>query len=69
MAIKRIIILVILFLFMGASSFSQDSDYKDNEMKVMSYNIRYDNAGDGINQWNNRKERVASLLDFYQSPQ
>lgn len=31
-------------------------------IKVMSYNIRYDNAGDGINQWANRKEKVADLI-------
>jgi len=34
-------------------------------MIVMSYNIRFDNPGDGINQWANRKERVASLLSHY----
>jgi endonuclease/exonuclease/phosphatase family metal-dependent hydrolase len=34
-------------------------------MIVMSYNIRFDNPGDGINQWSNRKERVASLLSHY----
>ncbi|NOT75291.1 MAG: endonuclease/exonuclease/phosphatase family protein [Cyclobacteriaceae bacterium] len=31
-------------------------------LKVMSYNIRYDNGGDGINQWSNRKEKVAKII-------
>jgi endonuclease/exonuclease/phosphatase family metal-dependent hydrolase len=31
-------------------------------IKVMSYNIRYDNTGDGVNQWANRKEKVADLI-------
>lgn len=29
---------------------------------VMSFNIRYDNPGDGINQWDNRKEIAVSLI-------
>jgi endonuclease/exonuclease/phosphatase family metal-dependent hydrolase len=29
---------------------------------VMSYNIRYDTASDGVNQWSNRKDRVAALI-------
>lgn len=34
-------------------------------LKVMTYNIRYDNPGDGVNAWPNRKEFVASLMMFY----
>ncbi len=37
------------------------------EIKVMSFNIRLDNAGDGENQWNLRKERVAGLMNFYEA--
>jgi endonuclease/exonuclease/phosphatase family metal-dependent hydrolase len=32
---------------------------------VMTYNIRYDNPGDGINQWSSRKEKVYKLLNKY----
>jgi endonuclease/exonuclease/phosphatase family metal-dependent hydrolase len=32
---------------------------------VMTYNIRYDNAGDGINRWDNRKEKVYALIKKY----
>ena len=34
-------------------------------LKVMTYNIRYDNPGDGINQWSNRKEKVLDLISKY----
>ena len=34
-------------------------------LRVMSFNIRYNNPGDGINAWPNRKERVASLIRFH----
>jgi endonuclease/exonuclease/phosphatase family metal-dependent hydrolase len=31
----------------------------------MTYNIRYDNPGDGINAWDNRKSKVFELLEKY----
>jgi hypothetical protein len=31
----------------------------------MTYNIRYDNPGDGVNQWSNRKTKVFDLLKKY----
>ena len=34
-------------------------------VKVMTYNIRYDNPGDGPNRWDLRKEKVFSLLEKY----
>lgn len=34
-------------------------------IKVMSYNIRYDNPNDGENAWANRKEFLCSQLAFY----
>jgi len=34
---------------------------------VISYNIRYNNAGDGINAWPNRSQSVSALLEFYQT--
>jgi endonuclease/exonuclease/phosphatase family metal-dependent hydrolase len=34
-------------------------------VKIMSYNIRFDNVSDGINQWKNRKEGLANLINQY----
>lgn len=34
-------------------------------IKLMSYNIRYDNPGDSINAWPNRIDKVASLIRKY----
>lgn len=36
-------------------------------LKVMSFNIRYDNPGDGINAWNNRASLVFSFLNEQQA--
>lgn len=30
--------------------------------KVMTFNIRYDNPGDGVNQWDSRKSKVFALI-------
>ncbi|WP_297333049.1 endonuclease/exonuclease/phosphatase family protein [Flavobacterium sp.] len=35
-------------------------------VKVMSYNIRLDHAGDGDNRWDNRKEQLARQIKFYE---
>ncbi len=37
------------------------------EIKVMSYNIRLDVKSDGENQWDKRKEKVASLMNYYEA--
>ncbi len=35
------------------------------EIKVMSFNIRLDVASDGENRWDARKEKVAGLMSYY----
>ena len=37
----------------------------DEKVRVMSFNIRYANPGDGENFWDFRKEQVFSLIDRY----
>ncbi len=34
-------------------------------IKVMTYNLRYDNPGDGINRWDNRVDKVTDLIRKY----
>ncbi len=36
------------------------------DLRIMSYNIRYNNPGDGERAWDRRKEEVAALIQFYQ---
>ena len=51
------ILLPLLLLLVSSNSFCQTS--------VMSYNIRYNNPNDGDNWWENRKEEVVDLLEYY----
>jgi len=50
----RLLILATLVINFPASS---------QLLKVMTYNIRYDNPGDGGNAWSNRKHHVIELLN------
>jgi len=36
-------------------------------LRVMSYNIRYLNTIDSINVWDNRKDKVAGLINYHQA--
>ncbi len=61
--------LLLIFLGMGFlfSSFTIMPAYPKEmpTFKVMSFNIRYANEGDGKHAWKHRKERVANLIQFY----
>ncbi|MDN3586357.1 endonuclease/exonuclease/phosphatase family protein [Pedobacter aquatilis] len=37
----------------------------EKPLNVITYNIRYNNPGDGVNAWPNRKENVKALVKFY----
>ena len=47
--------IIILLLMLAGFSDAQS-------LKVMTYNIRYDNPGDSVNAWPNRIEKVSSLI-------
>lgn len=51
----------ILFLFVLLAAFACNAQ----DVRVMSYNIRFDNPADSINAWPNRKEKVFALLKKY----
>ena len=36
-----------------------------SSLRVMSFNLRYDNPGDGVNAWPNRRDWVSSLIRFH----
>lgn len=54
-------LLVFSFVLLPAMTFAQQ------ELKVMSYNIRLDVASDGENRWEMRKDKVAGLLNYYEA--
>jgi endonuclease/exonuclease/phosphatase family metal-dependent hydrolase len=48
----------------GCSSPSQDAT---DGLNAMSFNIRFNNPGDSIHAWPNRRDRVASVIRFHQA--
>ncbi len=48
----------------GTICFSQTNNL-DHIMVVMTFNIRFDNPGDGVNRWELRKEKVAQTIKFH----
>lgn len=37
------------------------------DLRLMSYNIKYDNTNDTVNNWNDRKEALVQLLQHYEA--
>ena len=40
---------------------------RQNAIRVMSFNIRYDEPRDGVNAWANRKKKVADVIRFHKA--
>lgn len=53
---KTLLILLSIFLFSWANA---------HEIRVMSFNIRYDNPGDGLNKWDLRKQTLCKQVLEY----
>lgn len=60
---KNILGLAMLCMF-TATAWAQKNTVA---LKVMSYNIRFNNPDDGVNAWPNRKENVKALVKFHEA--
>jgi len=58
---SKIFFQVIFFLMISNTTWSQQ------EVKVMSFNIRLDVESDGENRWDARKDKVAGLMNYYEA--
>ena len=59
---KGWIITIVVFIISISILYYLDSTQTKKQLNIMSYNIRLDVKSDGINQWNNRREGVVSLI-------
>ena len=58
---------VLIFLLLGSVLITEAAFAQKTEpITVATYNLRYDNKGDGINAWPNRKENVKALIRFHE---
>lgn len=56
-----LLICLILQGFSAQQSFAQQSG-DPSSVRIMSYNIRFNNPGDGVNAWPERKDKVFDIL-------
>ncbi|MBU1096587.1 MAG: endonuclease/exonuclease/phosphatase family protein [Bacteroidetes bacterium] len=54
-----------ILLLISSNIFLYAQSVDENNIKVMTFNLRYDNQNDGLNQWSNRKKNVISMIKFY----
>jgi len=59
-----LLVLSICFCF-SCGKQSEKTIESSTDIGIMTYNIRLDLTSDGINQWDNRKEAVLSIIDNY----
>lgn len=52
-------------LVLGMVLFAIPTLLSSQNINLISYNIRYDNKGDTINNWNDRKATMAALIQHY----
>lgn len=65
---KKLILIAALGLMMTACGDRQQtlpSSSDGTKLNVMSFNIRYDNPEDSLNNWKYRKDRAANAVRFY----
>jgi len=57
----------ILILFSFLMIFLTSCRDSDSSLRIMTFNIRYDNPNDGENAWQHRKEMVVSMIRFHKA--
>lgn len=63
---SRPTLIISVLLCLVAVSFGQrPDDY--SSIRVMSFNIRYNEPRDGVNAWPNRKQKVADVIRFHKA--
>ncbi len=58
-------ILISIFVITATMWCNASQPVKKKELNVMTFNIRYDNPDDEMNNWRFRKERVINAIKFY----
>lgn len=59
---KNLLFFVFSLLLLGMSSCTP---VQNQELKVMTFNVRYDNKGDKDNAWKYRREGITNMINYY----
>ena len=63
----KILVALLLLTRIGSSASKAEPVSTDSTLRVMTFNIRYNNPDDGEHAWPHRKERVASVIRFHEA--
>ncbi len=63
----KILVALLLLTRIGPSASKAEPVSTDSTLRVMTFNIRYNNPDDGEHAWPHRKERVASVIRFHEA--
>lgn len=58
---------IILIIFITAAFNIHAQTYGEKSLRVMTFNIRYNEPRDGVNAWANRKTKVADVIRFHKA--
>src|SRR5215213_6035640 len=61
---KALLLLVVLLFQIAAPA---QNSAAQNALRVMTFNIRYNEPRDGVNAWANRKTKVADVIRFHKA--
>lgn len=61
---KKIILILLPFIAISCGKVKKEADQPAN-LNIMTFNIRYDNPDDGLNNWKHRKEYVVNSILFH----
>jgi endonuclease/exonuclease/phosphatase family metal-dependent hydrolase len=67
MSTRLLIVLLAVSTALLGCAVSEATAAEAEPLRVMTFNIRYDNPGDGLDVWANRKDKVASMVRLYQA--
>lgn len=62
---KKIFLLLLPLIASSCGNNADKASQTPSDLKVMSFNIRYDNPADSANNWQYRRDRVADAIKFY----
>ena len=65
MMIRYLLLLLLVSLLLMPDAAAAGPAGCDSSFSVLTFNLRYNNPGDSLNAWPNRKERVAALIRFH----
>ena len=62
---KKTLTIIISFVLCCILIASATAAAEETALRIMSFNIRYDNPGDGDDAWPNRRDMAASMIRFH----